>query len=264
MTKRFQRMKRSRVQLTARDHRTVEAVFEARYMTNRQIARLLYKPTTFSWCKQRNRYLYDLGCLKKRKVYLNEPDIYFVGLQGKRYIVSLGEYTKEQVDKIAGVSGGRESSPHIMMRHELTLSRLYVNARLECARHGWSLRWSNTRMLELEALGVEPDARIEIGDGERSKAAFLEFTAAMPSADELRGKIARYEAYWERTKQPTAVLWLASSRAKVNRLRDGTAKSLYKDYFLHGSIEDARSFLTEAVWWWSESEDQVCFVSPPP
>ena len=257
MTKRFVRRQRSGIALTERDLRAVEAVFEARYMTNQLIARLLYKPTTFSSCKQRLRYLFDLGYLKKRKAQVNQPDVYYLGLIGKRYIVSLGEHTREVVDRIAGVGGEGAVAPSLMLRHELTLSRLYVNARLECRECGWDMHWKNTRSLESERLGIEPDARIVVINGRKSKQAFIEFTAAMPSAKELRGKIEGYAAYWERTGSPMPVLWFTTSRSKINRLREGIQKSAYRDYFLVGSIEDAARFLSGRVWWWSEADDMI-------
>ena len=74
MAKRFERKERYRVRLTKRDLAIVEAVFEARYLTNELVFQLFFKPTAFSWCKQRMRYLFDLGYLKKRQVHINEPD----------------------------------------------------------------------------------------------------------------------------------------------------------------------------------------------
>ena len=263
MAKRFRRIKRKGVRLTKRDLQVVLAVFEARYMTNRLIARLLFKPTTFSWCKQRIRYLFDLGYLGKRKAYVNEPDVYYLGLEGKRYIVSLGEHAREEVDKMAGVSGGRATAPILMMNHDLTLSRLYVNARLQCRRYGWEMRWRNTRMLETARMGIEPDAWIEVRNRGKRKASFVEFTAAMPTGKELAGKIEGYEGYWERTCDPVPVLWLTTSRSKASRLKSGILKSEYRDYFLVGLIEDAGGFLTEPMWEWSESEERIRWASPP-
>ena len=263
MTKRFERIHRSRIRLTDRDFKTVVAVFEARYMTNRMIARLFYKPTTFSWCKQRVRYLFDLGYLKKRKAHVNEPDIYFVGLKGRRHIASLGEYPQELVDKIAGVSGGRAEAPLLMMNHDLTLSRLYVNARVACKQFSWAMRWKNARLLELEELGVQPDAWIEVTNRDKTKQSFIEFTAVVPTKSELSDRIGRYEEYWERTKTPVPVLWLTTSQSKLNQLRRGVLAATYKDYFLLGLIENVGRFLTGPIWRWSESEEMVSWLNAP-
>ncbi|MGI6379317.1 MAG: replication-relaxation family protein [Anaerolineae bacterium] len=263
MTKRFERTDRKGIRLTARDLQIVEAVFEARYLTNQMIARLLFAPTTFSTCKQRLRYLYDLGYLAKRQAHVNEPDVYYLGLRGKRHIVSKGEYTKEAVDRIAGVSGGSAAAPILMMEHELTLSRLYVNARLECAAHGWRLRWRNARMLELARLGMQPDAWLRVEGEQRSLQAYIEFTGVLPTAAELQAKIARYQAHWEGLEAPIPVLWLTTSRSKVQLLRKGIGDSGYRDYFLLGLIEDASRFLTGKVWWWSESEEMIQWIRPP-
>jgi hypothetical protein len=232
-------------------------------MTNQMIGQLFYKPTTFSTCKQRVRYLYDLKYLDKRMAFVNEPDVYYLGLRGKRYIVSLGEYSKEEVDRIAGVSGGEAEAPILMMEHELTLSRLYVSARLECAQHGWDLLWRNARMLELLKLGVQPDAWLQVSRGERSEQAYLEFTAVMPDKRDLAWKIERYRAHWEASDPPVPVLWLTTSRRKLNQLREAVAKSAYKDCFLFGLIDEAGPFLTGAMWQWSESEEMVQWIKPP-
>ena len=270
MAKRFERIKRRRIRLTERDFKIVEAVFEARYMTNKMIARLFFKPTTFSWCKQRIRYLFDLGYLKKRKAYINEPDIYFLGLKGRRYIASLGEYPQEMVDKIAGVSGGSAAAPFLMMRHDLTLSSLYVNARLETRRYGFSMRWKNARMLELMKLGLQPDAFIAVGKGDKERAAFIEFTAVVPTKREMRRKIIGYEQYLESERcrqdlgvESVAVLWLTDSPSKVSRLAEAIWQSVYRDYFLIGLIDEATNFITSPIWKWSESDEKVSWISPP-
>jgi hypothetical protein len=247
MTKRFERTARQGIRLTERDLQIVEAVFAARYLTNRMITRLLFRPTTFSTCKQRLRYLYDLGYLAKRQAQVNEPDVYYLGLQGRRYIVSRGEYSKDDVERIAGVSGSEASAPMLMMEHELALSRLYVDARL----------------LELLELGIQPDAWIEVRGEQRSKEAYLEFTAVMPTRPELASKIARYEAHWQALATPIPVLWLTTSRSKLEVLRRGIVNSGYKDFFLFGLMDEAGQFLTQRMWWWSESEEMIQWIKPP-
>jgi hypothetical protein len=262
MTKRFERTDRKGIRLTERDLKIVEAVFEARYLTNQMIARLLFAPTTFSTCKQRLRYLYDLGYLAKRQAHVNEPDVYFLGLRGKRHIVAQGEYTKEAVDRISGVSGGSAVAPILMMEHELTLSRLYINARLECTANGWNLCWRNARILELARMGVQPDAWLQVEGEQHSLQAYLEFTAVLPTVTELQGKLARYQSHWDGLETPIPALWLTTSRSKVQFLRRGIADSPYRDYFLLGLIEDASRFLTGRIWWWSESEEMIQWIRP--
>ena len=69
------------IRLQRRDLRIVEDVYWARYLTNQQIARLHFSLSKHgkatSQCKQRIRYLFDRGFLRKRKAYINEPDVYF-------------------------------------------------------------------------------------------------------------------------------------------------------------------------------------------
>ena len=265
MSKRFQRATRTGVRLTERDLQIVWAVWEARYLTTQLVARLLFSPTTYSGCKERLRRLYDLRYLEKRRAQVNDPDIYYLGLYGRRHIASLGEWDQGTVDRAAGVAGGQAAGPSslLMMDHDLTLAKLYVNARLECAGYGWAMRWRNTRLLELDKLGVQPDAWLEVGHGESNRAAYLEFTAAMPEEKELRGKIAGYEALWERAGTPTPVLWLTTTRHKRQALREATQKSGYRDCFLVGSIEDAGEMLTGEIWWWSEApEGMVQWIKP--
>ena len=160
------------------------------------------------------------------------------------------------------------AAPALMMRHDLTLSRLYVNTRLECRRYGWDLSWKNARLLELEKLGIQPDAWLGVSHKGRTREAFLEFTAAMPNARELSGKLAGYHALWDRARQPVAVLWLTTSRGKANRLLGAIRKKDYRDYYFVGLIEAARSFLTAKMWLWgdageSERDDMVQWLRPP-
>ena len=267
MTKRFKRAKREKVRLTERDLKVVEAVFEARYMTNRQVGRLLFGNAHSSHCRQRLRYPFDLDYLRKRPAGPNDPDIYYLGLKGRRYIASAGLCNREMVDKVAGVSGEAVATPALMMRHDLSLSRLYVNAQLECRRFCWELAWKNTRELELGGLGIQPDAWLEVSHGKKARQAYLEFTAAMPNAKELSGKLDGYHALWNRTREAIAVLWLTTSRGKANRLLGRIRRSEYRDYFV-GQVEEARSFLTACMWRWGdaqedESDDMVQWLRPP-
>jgi hypothetical protein len=267
MSRRFEPRPRRDVRLTPRDLCAVEAVFEARYMSGRQLARLLFGREDASHARQRLRYLYDLDYLRKRVAAPHEADIYYLGLQGRRYVATLGGWSRAQVDRIAGVSGEEVAAPALMMRHELTLARLYVEARLECAARGWELTWRNTRMLELERLGIEPDAWLGVGAGEGGQEAFVEFTAAMPGAAELANKLARYQAHWEGTRRPAAVLWLTTSRARAHRLLDAVRAVAYRDYFLVGLIEDTGRFITRPMWRWGAGEgvwgDVVSWMQAP-
>jgi hypothetical protein len=268
MPTRFERRPRAGVTLTERDLRTVTAVFEARYLTNRQVGRLFYRAEDSSSCRQRLRYLYDLDYLRKRAAGPNDPDIYFLGLEGRRYISTLGTWSRERVDKIAGVSGESVAAPALMMEHELTLAGLYVSARLQGQEIGWEMQWKNARMLELETLDMQPDAWIGVQRGEQQQEAFIEFTAAMPNAAELAGKLARYQGFWERTQRPIAVLWFTTSQQKAERLLQGIRPSLYQDFFLVGLIEDAAHFLTRKMWRWGassthEAQGMVQWLCPP-
>jgi len=268
MTKRFEREERKGIRPTGRDYAIVQAVFEARYLTNRQVCQLLFTPTTFSWCKQRLRYLYDLGYLRKRVAFPNEPDIYYLGLRGRRYIASTDTgYSAAEIDLIAGVSGGSAKAPVLMMNHELSLSSLYVNARLEAQRLGLEMRWKNARMLELLRLPMQPDGFIQVSRGEEKQAAFLEFTSVLPAEAELKAKVLAYEQYLESRLcrqdlgvDRVAVLWLTTSASKCERILKALAKSSYRDWFLVGLFEDAQNFITGNIWRWSEAKDSVSWV----
>lgn len=268
MTKRFERVIRTSIRITERDLAVVQAVFEARYMTNRQIGRLLFGQADSSHGRQRLRYLYDLDYVRKRAAGPNEPDIYYLGLKGRQYIASQGAWARAQVDRITGVSGDNVATPALMMRHELTLARLYVNARLESRQYGWEMTWKNTRMLEMERLGIEPDGWIGLIHGAKTREAYIEFTAALPSAAEMESKLARYQAHWEGTQRGIPVLWLTTAARKANWLLEKIRTSEYRDCYLVGLIEDAGSFLTQRMWRWGDAEDghlndMLQWIQPP-
>ena len=271
MAGRFERMERTRVRLTKRDLQIVQAVFEARYLTNDMVCQLFFKPTTYSSCKQRMRILFDLGYVKKRSVHVNEPDVYFLGLKGRRYIASIDdEYGKAEVGRIAGVSGDKAGAPILMMNHDLTLSQLYVYATLECRQHGLEMEWKNTRMLELVKLGIEPDALLQVSHGDSRRAAFIEFTSVLPDRGEMKRRLVGFDAYLQSRRcqsdfgvDDIAVLWFTTSPTKADRIKTSLRDSSYPDYFLVGVIDDAERFVTDPIWHWSESEPPIRWVSPP-
>lgn len=255
---RFAPRPRQRIRLTARDLEAVVAVFEARYLTNRQIGCLLFGREDSSHSRQRLRYLFDLDYLRKRVAGPNEPDIYYLGLKGRHYVAAQGLCNRETADRVAGVAGDDVATPALMMSHELTLSGLYISARLQCQRLGWGLHWRNARWLELERLGMQPDGWLAVYTGAdpetAPRKAYLELTAAMPTAPELRGKLARYRAYWERTRAPAAVLWFTNSRRKADALLEAIHRDPYRDCYLVGLIEDSADFLTAPIWRWGDQE----------
>ncbi len=262
MTERFTRTKRKGLKLTPRDRQTIEAVFEARYLTNDHIGRLFYAPTTQAYCRKRCRYLFDRGYLFKRQVHMDEPDIYYLGTRGRHYIEKVRGLEREYVRKVAGVSG-TGSDPSLYMEHDLTLSKLYVDARLECARWGWEYAWKNTRMLAEEIKGFEPDAWVEVARGGHAKQAFIEFTGRRPLAHELTQRLDAYARYWEAQGKGVPVLWFTTSRSQVNWLFDRISRHRYADYFLVALIENKSNFLTAPIWRWVKSQEPICFLKPP-
>jgi hypothetical protein len=258
MTRRFERTQRGPLHLSSRDCEALQALFTARYLTNRMICQLLYRTTTFSRCKQRLRYLYDAGYVRKRRVQINEPDIYYLGLKGRRYITSLGTYAREAVDRIAGVSGEKAGIPALMMGHDLALAQLYVDAVLECRWRGWALHWGNARMLELRELGVQPDAYLRIP--EMNQQAFIEFTSVIPGHAEMKRKLEGYRQLLE-SLGGVPILWftLAKGLGQLSKRIDEWA---YHDWVLLGAIEARNEFLTRKMWRWSKRKELVQFVPP--
>jgi hypothetical protein len=155
-----------------------------------------------------------------------------------------------------------------MMAHELALGELYVEARLEAEAYGWTLAWRNARMLELEGLGVQPDAGLLVSGATAQQEAYLEVTAVMPAAVELAGKLEGYQALWERSGRSCAVLWLTHSPPHAARILKAVRRSGYGDCFLVGLIEEARGFLTRRMWRWGDARsgdgaDMVQWIQSP-
>jgi hypothetical protein len=257
MTTRYGRREVKGKKFTQRDKEIVQAVYEARYLTNAQICRILFTPTTFSWCKTRTRILYDKGFLKKRNLYQQDPDIYFLGVKGRHFVAKTLGVGKEIVDRVAG-----EQSKEVMsasqMEHETTLGNIYTALRVQATKYGLKYAWKNTRMLELENWKVQPDAWLKVKREEKSYSAFVEFTDVLPTNEEMTGKLDGYADLYERI-EPAPILWFTTSRTKVNWIRKKITQSPYAPYILVGLIEDVNKFLT-APMWWSVEDKQVSFV----
>jgi hypothetical protein len=243
--------------LPSRHQAIIKHVFLARYMTNRMIADLVYRPTTFSSCKQDLRDLFDWGYLRKRQSAFNYKDVYFLGLKGKRFIAGLGEYSKYTVDKVAGVSGGLEPP----LEHDLTLARIYTAAVKQCRRHHYRLSWMNTRMLELAQLGVQPDAHIHVAGAIGVQEAFVEYTDVVPHFEALTHRLRAYRALWER-EHPIPILWFAATRAKLEQLAQVVHSYIYRDYIAVASIQDVNCFITGKVWWDCEKGELANWITP--
>jgi len=261
MARRFKRTERRGIHFTKRDGAIVEAVFYARYLTNRQVARLFFEDKVSSSCKYRIRCLYDRKYLSKRDVYPNEPDIYYLGVRGRHYIAkALDGYSQEEVNKMAGV-GGEGEAPVLMMKHDLTMSGLYANAVMQCREHGWVLEWQNARVLELKRLGVQPDAHFRVTGEGLDKRAFIEFTSVLPTHTEMRQKLEGYRALLE-SLAGVPILWFTTSKSKLEQLARWINEWIYHDWILLGLIEDDSEFLTRKMWRWSEKDELVQFIRP--
>jgi len=259
MTKRYERRTVKNLFTTERDLQVVEAVWEARYLTTEQIKLLFFGSTTR--VRTRLRILFDKGYLKKRPVGQNEQDVYFLGVKGKHYIEERFGVDREQVKKIAGISGENAVQSAQFLYHELTLSKIYTHARLQCQAHNWTLTWRNSRMLEVQDIGLQPDAYLKVAKGQKASEAFIEFTYAITTRDEIRKKIRLYTGYFRAVGFIT-VLWFTTSRDKAKAIRKLIDDSEHGNYFLVGMVDDISKFLTEKVWWWNESEDRIEFIKP--
>lgn len=226
--------------LTERDKEIVKAVFEARYLTNVEIGNLFFGGKVSSQCKTRLRFLYNLSMLDKRAGYINERDIYFLGEAGIAYIAKAHpSYSKWDVKKIAGVPATTKA-PNIFMEHELTLSRLYMRARLEAAQLGYRLMWKNTAALKLEKLGFYPDGWLKVYNGHTSEA-YLEFTADLTS-------VASKPELYDRHLPTAKVLWVTTSNDKLDKIGAAIAQSRTPSRFYLALLEDCRGFLSKSVW----------------
>lgn len=260
MANRFERTPRKGIYFTKRDGAIVQAVYTARYLSTRQIARLFFEGKLSSSCKKRIRYLFDAGYLRKRQVNQSESDIYYLGLQGRHYIAKTEINADPKIiEQVAGVAGGGEL-PSLMMSHELTLSGLYVSAVMQCCSHNLNLEWQNARLLELAKLGVQPDAYLRVSGDAVKRRGLIEFTAVLPSKSEMGKKLAGYKSLLEQ-RGGVPILWFTTSKSKLEYLLKATKGWLYQDYILFGLIEDCSEFLTKPIWRWSEQKEPVPFIS---
>ncbi len=253
MAERTERITRKYIHFTKRDKEIVQAVFYARYLNTEQIAALFFNGKRSSSCRKRLRYLYDEKYLDKRTVEsVSDQDVYFVGLRGRHFLKGVVPFSGLEIDKIAGVTGNGND----FLKHDLTLSWLYVNAILGCREHNWSLEWKNARMLEMEKLSVQPDAYLKT-----EKEAFIEFTDVLPSEREMRSKLNGYRTLLE-AKGGVLVLWFTTSKRNFGFLSKHVKGFLYHDWILLGFIEDKGNFLTKPMWKWTEKEELIRFLKP--
>jgi hypothetical protein len=233
MTARFKRDERRKVKVTDTTMEILVAVHEARYMTKDLLYRLIWdsKESKHSYCKTKLRGMYENKHLDKRHTPANSPDVYYTGLQGRRLLAKAFGFEIDWLRRINGIPGDTET-PNLQVRHDLTLSRLYVDARLECTSRGWEMEWKNGRILEVERLGVQPDGWIRVSRGEKAFAAYIEFTNQITTKEEVRRKV---EAYGIQ-----AVLWFTTSQAKAKTIRECGALAV---------AEIESNWLTRPVWW---------------
>jgi hypothetical protein len=241
MTKRHQRRDLKQVpkdkqpKFVENDEAIIRAVYEARYLSADLIIDLLFRETLAKWAYGRLRDLYDLKFLDKRVTFANLPDVYFLGLQGRRYFKKLG---CENVDETAGDSGGTPLDTLLWMRHDLTVSKLYVWARLEAARRGWEMEWKNARVLEVEKLGVQPDGWIRVGKPGQMFEGYIEFTNQLTSRAEIEKKIRQYQGRGN-------VLWFTTTEAKLRAIQPHLT-----GHYALALVEEAKEWLTAPIWHW--------------
>ena len=170
-------------------------------------------------------------------------------------MAQLGDYDQETVDKIAGVAGDTPA-PMLMMNHDLTLSQLYVNAVVECRKYQLALEWQNSRMLELQGLGVQPDGWLKVAANPRHRVhGGVAGQAGADGQDHWLHRVAGASG-------GPPVLWLTISRHRLEQLRQAIARCPYEDNFLLGLIEDASEYITKRMWHWSGGPELVNWLTP--
>jgi hypothetical protein len=139
------------------------------------------------------------------------------------------------------------------MEHDLKLARILVHTICQTANFGVTVEWKNTRMLEMEKLGVQPDAWVSLTRNNKSKQAYIEFTSALPTKEEWKRKINGYELILDST---TPILWFTTSNQKINSIQKAVINSPIGSNVLVGLIENVGQFVTGKVWWSGESQVQ--------
>lgn len=253
MTKRHERKdlkqlpKDERPKFIENDIPIIEAVFEARYITADQIIRLLFKPTLDSWGRERLRDLYDLGYLEKRLTYTNQPDVYLLGPEGRKHFKKLGY---ERVSETAGDVGNAPIDTLLWMRHDLTVTKLYVNARLEAAKRGWEMEWKNARVLETDKLGIQPDGWIRVGKPGQMFEGYVEFSHQLTGREEIQRKIRHYQGRGN-------VLWFTTTEAKLK-----TIQPYLDGHYAVALVEEAKEWLTAPIWLWQGQKRSWITAAP--
>jgi hypothetical protein len=258
MNRRYDRTPNPWKVLMERDLKIVWAVFESIYMTNQHIAYLFFdqpEDKVNSQCRDRLAFLYRYnpdpdkfksGMIDKRGGYVNERDIYFLGEVGIDYIAkNHPKYGKWDVKRFVGERAKNKASQNIHMSHQLSLTTLYVRARKEAQRMGYTLCWKNTKMMQREmrekGFRLVPDAWIGVYDGE-AREAYIEFTADL---DDLLKKVPNYDTYLP----DATVLWVTTSRDKLDRIgTEAIPKANRPERYHIALFDDCKDFLTKPVW----------------
>jgi hypothetical protein len=89
-------------------------------------------------------------------------------------------------------------------------------------------------MLELERLGIQPDARLTVATSEPNAGRTQPYRVHRRHAGGWGncGQAGALPAYWERTHQAVPVLWLTTAGRKADALQAAIRRNPYRDYYL--------------------------------
>ena len=149
--------------------------------------------------------------------------------------------------------------PNLFMEHDLNLAMLYINLRQQVESSQMQLAWQNTRMLELQNLGVQPDAHIAITRNSNTRKAFVEYTAARTSSEEITSKLDKYQSLFERLS-PRAIWWMTKDKSTCEWITSIASKHSCGQYLMIAPYQDRTDLLTAPLWVSPVAEGLHAFV----
>lgn len=192
------------MQLTARDIRIVQWVYEMRFLTREQVQRLEFAPSTASYCKRRLALLFHHGYLDRKFIpapgsFGSTRAIYVLAARGARLVA---HELKADIDWRP-----RDTVRELyFLQHSLAINDFRIHVILAAQRRGLLLDWVNERTLRRrgmkdhvadpkysgEKLAIVPDGYLRLTHSDRTAAFALELDRATVEEKPFKAKVRAY------------------------------------------------------------------------
>lgn len=269
------------MRLTKRDLAILEAVYEYRVLSAKQIQQLFFPyPTGIKTARTRLQKLYHHGLVDRKfsGVYfdkMNSPILYVLDKRGAEFLKAAGKFSQEWKRKSKQVG-------LLFLNHAIAINEVRIAVEIACREFGFEiLKWSGEQELKAsydrvnvagvaEPIAVIPDSYFALRTPKGVMHFFLEVDRSTETNKVFRRKIRAYQVYCGSLEAKNRfetnkfrVLTVTANNARLQNLKRSTEASGGKSrfWFTTAAQINPQQVLRGSIWRVAGRNNQISLIA---